>query len=174
MWWMQRKKRRTCNMCAFDVHRFVSIWFPTDRSERLIHLYVCKCKRVFVCVCVCVCVCVFRLVRVKCMERTWQLDSAGGVLFKGNVCLLDYSDRLALYMCVCVCVCVMGCVSRVWQCGQQRMRGRTGLVCATDTGSPCRRALPPRSEATVWSGHLRTHTQEVELRQADFKTFTHH
>lgn len=59
------KKRRTCNMCAFDVHRFVSIWFPTDRSKRLIHLFVCKCKCVF-----CVCVCVFRLVRVKCVERT--------------------------------------------------------------------------------------------------------
>lgn len=59
------KKRRTCNMCAFDVHRFVSIWFPTDRSKRLIHLFACKCKCVF-----CVCVCVFRLVRVKCVERT--------------------------------------------------------------------------------------------------------
>lgn len=46
------KKRRTCNMCAFDVHRFVSIWFPTDRSKRLIHLFVCKCKCVL-CVCVC-------------------------------------------------------------------------------------------------------------------------
>ena len=32
--------------------------------------FTCMCVNVSVCLCVCVCV--FRLVRVKCMERTWQ------------------------------------------------------------------------------------------------------
>lgn len=50
-------------------HRFVSILVPTDRSERLIHLFVCYCKCVF-----------FNLEVSTVLKGCDGVDSAGGAV----------------------------------------------------------------------------------------------
>lgn len=77
--WTKREryneKRRTCNICAFDVPPtgLYPFGFLQDRSERLIHLFVCVSS-------------------VKCVERAWELliVREEQCCFRG-MCLSDYS-----------------------------------------------------------------------------------
>lgn len=46
-------------------------------------------------------------------------------------------------------------------------------MCAIDIESLCRRALPPRSEAAAWSGHLATDTGNG-AQTGGFKIITLH
>lgn len=85
----------------------------------------------------------------RCMSVQWLCVTTVLVMQEEQCCFKGLCTA-------CVRACVMGCVSRVWQCGQQKMRGRTGLACAIDIESPCRRALPPQSEAAALSGRLET------------------
>lgn len=42
-----------------------------------------------------------------CGKGVTTVDGAGGAVFSGTVCLLDYSDLM--WVCVCVCTCVCEC-----------------------------------------------------------------